>query len=72
MTVGTSTPEEAITAMHNFYREIGIPMTLPEVGIDDSRLPEIAHHIAVNEGLEHAWAPLQESDIFAILQDCMK
>lgn len=69
---GTLTPEEAITAMHNFYREIGIPMTLPEVGIDDSRLPEIAHHIAVNEGLEHAWAPLQESDIFAILQDCMK
>jgi len=68
---GTSTPEEAIAAMHNFYREIGIPMTLPEVGIDESRLPEIAHHIAVNEGLEHAWAPLQENDILAILKDCM-
>ncbi len=64
--------ERAIQAIYDFYKEIGMPMSLPEVGIDDSRLGEMAHHIAVNEGLEHAWAPLQEADILAILQDCMK
>ena len=36
-------------------------------GIDDSRIDEMAHHIAVNEGLEHAYAPLTEQDIKEIL-----
>lgn len=68
---GTETPEAAIQAIYDFYREVGVPMSLPEVGIDESRLPEIAHHIAVNEGLEYAWAPLLEPDILAILKDCL-
>jgi hypothetical protein len=28
----------------------------------------MAHHVAVNEGLEHAYAPLTEQDIKAILE----
>lgn len=68
---GVETPEAAIAAIHNFYKEIGIPMTLGEVGIDDSRIDEMAHHIAVNEGLERAWVPLHETDIAAILRDCL-
>lgn len=68
---GVNTTDEAIQAIHDFYKEIGIPMTLREVGIDDSRIDEMAHHIAVNEGLEHAWAPLLEADIAAILRDCL-
>ncbi|MDD6253636.1 MAG: iron-containing alcohol dehydrogenase [Bacteroidales bacterium] len=63
--------EKAIAAIYDFYKEIGIPMTLGEVGIDDSRIDEMAHHIAVNEGLENAWAPLYEDDIAAILRDCL-
>ena len=63
--------EKAIKAIHDFYLEIGIPMTLREVGIDDSRIDEMAHHVAVNEGLENAWAPLYEDDIAAILRDCL-
>ena len=63
--------EKAIQSIHDFYREIGLPMTLREVGIDGSRIDEMAHHIAVNEGLENAWAPLQEEDIAAILRDCL-
>ena len=43
-------------------------MTLREVGIDEKRLGEMAHHIAVNEGLDEAWAPLTEQDILEILQ----
>ena len=58
--------EKAIQATYDFFKEIGIPMTLKEVGIDNSRLQEMAHHVAVNEGLEHAWRPLTEQDILNI------
>lgn len=68
---GVETPEEAIEAIHDFYKEIGIPMTLREVGIDESRIDEMARHIAENEGLDKAWAPLMESDIAAILRDSL-
>ena len=63
--------EQAIQAIHDFYKGIGMPMTLREVGIDESRIDEMAHHIAVNEGLDQAWAPLQEADIAAILRACL-
>ena len=59
--------EKAIDATYKFFESIGIPMHLREVGIDDSRLDEMAHHIAVNEGLDHAYAPLSEQDIKEIL-----
>lgn len=58
----------AIEKTYDFFKSIGIPMTLKEVGIDNSRLKEMAHHIAVNEGLENAWAPLNEKDILEILE----
>ena len=48
-----------------------IPMHLQEVGIDESRLDEMAHHVAVNEGLDGAWAPLSEADIKQILVACL-
>ena len=59
--------EKAIDATYTFFESINIPMHLREVGIDDSRIDEMAHHIAVNEGLEHAYAPLTEQDIKEIL-----
>lgn len=58
--------EKAIQATYDFFKSIGIPMTLREVGIDESRIDEMAHHVAVNEGLENAWAPLLEKDIAEI------
>ena len=57
----------AIDATYDFFKSIGIPMHLREVGIDESRIDEMAHHIAVNEGLENAYAPLNEDDIRQIL-----
>ena len=59
--------EKAIDATYRFFESINIPMHLSEVGIDDSRIDEMAHHIAVNEGLENAYAPLTEQDIKEIL-----
>ena len=59
--------ERAIDETYRFFESINIPMHLREVGIDDSRIDEMAHHIAVNEGLENAYAPLTEQDIKEIL-----
>jgi alcohol dehydrogenase YqhD (iron-dependent ADH family) len=60
--------EKAIQATYDFFASIGIPMTLREVGIDESRIDEMAKHVADNEGLDEAWAPLMQSDIAAIFR----
>ena len=60
--------ERAIDATYRFFESINLPMHLREVGIDDSRIDEMAHHIAVNEGLENAYVPLAEQDIKEILE----
>lgn len=59
--------EKAIDATYRFFESINIPMHLCEVGIDETRIDEMAHHIAVNEGLENAYVPLNEQDIKNIL-----
>ena len=58
--------QEAIQRTHDFFLSIGIPMTLTQVGIDDSRLAEMAAHTQRVSHLEYAWAPLTEQDIEAI------
>lgn len=68
---GTQTADEAIQAIHDFYREVGIPMTLGEVGIDESRIDEMADHVAELEGLDKAWVPLLKDDIAAIYRACL-
>ncbi len=63
--------KKAIDETYKFFESIGIPMHLKEVGIDESRIKEMAHHIAVNEGLENAWAPLAENDLVEILMESL-
>ena len=63
--------EMAIQATYDFFLSIGIPMHLREVGIDESRIDEMAHHVAENEGLENAWAPLLEKDIAEIFTESL-
>ncbi|MBQ7984215.1 MAG: iron-containing alcohol dehydrogenase, partial [Bacteroidales bacterium] len=63
--------QKAIDATYEFFESINIPMHLKEVGIDESRIDEMAHHIAVNEGLENAYVPLTEQDIKKILTDSL-
>ena len=58
--------EKAIDATYSFFESIGIPMHLRDVGIDESRIDEMAHHVAENEGLDNAWAPLLQKDIAEI------
>ena len=61
----------AIDATYAFFESIGLPMHLRDVGIDESRIREMAHHIAVNEGLENAYVPLCEEDIVQILMNSL-
>ena len=65
--------EQAIDAVYKFFEEIGIPMHLREVGIDESRIGEMAHHIAVNERLDqpYVYAPLTEEDIAEIISNSL-
>lgn len=63
--------KKAIDATYEFFQSINIPMHLREVGIDDSRIDEMAHHIAVNEGLDKAYVPLTEQDIKEILLESL-
>lgn len=59
---------QAILKTYEFFEGIGIPMHLREVGIGPERLSEMAHHVAVNEGLDGAYVPLSEADILSILE----
>ncbi|MBQ6437128.1 MAG: iron-containing alcohol dehydrogenase [Bacteroidales bacterium] len=63
--------QRAIDATYAFFESIGIPMHLRDLGIDESRIPEMAQHIALNEGLDEAYVPLSESDIADIIRESL-
>jgi len=57
-----------IQKTYDFFKSLGMPMTLREVGIDDKRVGEMAKHVADNEGLDKApFVPLTEKDIADII-----
>lgn len=62
---------QAADALEQFFRSLNIPMTLTEVGIDDSRFAEMAVHAAAAEGLAHAWVPLDAQDVVEIYKLCL-
>lgn len=64
----TDIAEQAIQRTYDFFKSLGMPMTLREVGIDESRIDEMAKHVADNEGLDKAYVPLTEQDIASILR----
>lgn len=63
--------EKAIEATAGFFKGMGIPMTLSEVGIDGSKFGEMAEHAIHSGGLDHAWIPLHYNDIVSILKMCL-
>lgn len=64
---GMEIASRAISSTYDFFASLGIPMHLQDVGIGPDRIAEMAHHVALNEGLDQAYAPLTEQDIAAIL-----
>ena len=63
--------EKAIQATHEFFASIGIPMTLRAVGIDESRIEEMAQHVTENDALANAWVPLAQADVAAIFRSSL-
>ena len=64
--------EQAIDLTFKLYEELGIPMHLKEVGIDETRLAEMAKHV-VGDGFHgvansHNYVPLTENDVLSIYQ----
>lgn len=67
---GTRSVTSTHETLFDLFYNLGMPYCLAALGIKEKCLPEIAHHIAVNEGLERAWVPLNEEDILKILIRC--
>lgn len=63
--------EQAIDATEAWFRSLGIPMTLTEVGIGEEKFGQMARHCVEHEGVAHAWIPLGEEDIIAIFKACL-
>lgn len=62
---------QGIDATENFFKKIGLPMTLGEFGIDDSRFDEMAKTAVRAGGLGNAYVPLAEKDVIEILKMCL-
>ncbi len=60
---GWETARKTVKAVYDLFESFSMPMHLTEVGIDSSRLNEMAHHVAQKDHLENAWYPLYEKDI---------
>lgn len=61
----------AIDATEAWFRSLGIPMTLTEVGIGEDKFEQMAQHCATHEGVAYAWIPLTKEDIVAIFKACL-
>jgi len=61
---------QGIDATEEFFRSLGIPMTLSEVGIDESKFQLMAERAVQLGALQHAYVPLSVNDVLAILKAC--
>lgn len=57
-----------IDATEEFFRDCGIPMTLSEVGIDDSKFEAMAEDAVKFGGLERAYVALDKAAVMEILK----
>ena len=62
----------AIQKTYDFFKSIGLPMTLSEVGIDGSRIDQMAEHTArASMRIDRGWVPLKAADVAAIMRACL-
>lgn len=60
-----------IDATEAFFKRIGIPMTLTEMGIGTEHFQAMAEHAVAVGGLQHAFVPLNAEDVVKILTACL-
>lgn len=61
----------AIDATEKFFRDCGIPMTLTELGIDESKFAVMAADAVRFGNLQYAYVGLKEEDVVKILKECL-
>lgn len=62
---------KAIDATEQFFKDCGIPMTLKEIGIDESKLSLMAEDTIKYNDLSTAFVALDVADVTNILKDCL-
>lgn len=63
--------ELGIRRTEQFFRDIGLPSTLAELGIDDRDFGKMAHNAVLHGKLQNAYVPLGEKDVEIILRACL-
>ena len=61
----------AIDATEQFFKDCGIPMTLTEIGIDDSKIDVMAEDTIKYNNMDRAYVALNKEDIANILRACL-
>ena len=61
----------AIDATEQFFRDCGIPMTLGEIGIDESKIDLMAEDTIKYNNMDGAYVALNKEDIAKILRECL-
>ena len=62
---------EAINRTEMFFEACGIPMTLTEIGIDESKIDLMAEDTIKYNDLSNAFVPLTKEDVSKILRMCL-
>ncbi|MDH6363868.1 alcohol dehydrogenase YqhD (iron-dependent ADH family) [Enterococcus sp. PF1-24] len=61
-----------IQKTYDYFKACGIPMTLPEVGIDEEKFELMAQQAVKHSDIENsAYVPMTAADVVGILQDCL-
>ncbi len=64
--------KQGIQATYDYFKVCGIPMTLPEVGIESEKFSEMAKQAVEHSTIKtDAFVPLAEKDVEAIYQACL-
>lgn len=58
---------DGIEALADFIKEIGLPTTLKELGVDKTQLKEIADSCGISQG---SYKPMTHEEILVIFQEC--
>lgn len=61
----------AIDATEQFFKDCGIPMTLTEIGIDESKIDLMAEDTIKYNAMDKAYVALNKEDIAKILRECL-
>ena len=62
---------DGIHALQDFFTQQNIPMTLHEVGIDETNFAAMASSACANDRLKHAFVPLDQQDVINIFKMCL-